>query len=197
MELAAAGAPRTAGHHGCRPVTRRGHDMCSEKAAGWQQAGEGLKGCCGAAAGWRQAAGLLGSRCRLRGAAGLLRGRCRPEMGCTATAGLWAHGRADCKPAGPETSCTADERSAGPRAALPGWLRGWLRGCWAAGGAAGLEEGCGGPRRAEKDDVWAQNVGLEGNHAAAGLRELEDCCAAAQLSGATGLWGLQWTARHC
>ena len=32
---------------------------------------------------------------------------------------------------------------------------------------------------------------------APGLRELQDCCAAAQLSGATGLWGLQWTARHC
>ena len=120
VELAAAGAPRTAGHHGCRPVTRRGHDMCSGNAASWQQAGEGRKGCCRAAAGWRQAAGLLGSRCRLRGAAGLLRGRCRPEMGCTATAGLWARGRADCKPAGPETSCRTDYRSVGPRAALPG-----------------------------------------------------------------------------
>ena len=35
---------------------------------------------------------------------------------------------------------------------------------------------CAGLRRAERDGVWAQNVGLEGNHAAAGLRELVGLC---------------------
>ena len=72
MELAAAGAPRTAGHHGCRPVTRRGHDTCSEKAAGWQQAGEGLKGCCRLETGCRDAGEPLQAKGGCRAAAGPL-----------------------------------------------------------------------------------------------------------------------------